>query len=447
MKLQKICAASGDISRLLVAATAAIATTAAFAKSFVPFYLIGSTPIFAATCVFGMALVAVAWRDIRDNAVYAADALLVLGLLYGAVVTNYFIYSAGQVPMTHLLGILIFHSLFLVFGFAAARALKTVYMVLLAQAAIYLIIIGQYAVRFGDLMRDGYLHDIFGVGGIDSKLVTTFHQPIGTSLGLAVLAMLGLAANRRKFLAVVVLPFVFWFMFHIAARAAMVALVCSLIFLVWADAWVRSKKLASMSLAVVTISAALASGLFYEYAVKDRDVDLVAPDAISRTIREIQSQDPGFRLPIWERTWHRITSEPDRLLFGRGIGMFPIDEGVGAPDWLLRKTEAASYSPHNVHLELLYETGMAGMLIFSILTLFPLAAALKHWKQFWMPEKAAISLYVFYLVSVEISGSFAFSYDFQFFLALAIGVVSLKRKELAGARTPSFEYLDHQVSA
>ena len=35
-------------------------------------------------------------------------------------------------------------------------------------------------------------------------------------------------------------------------------------------------------------------------------------------------------------------------------------------------------------------------------------------------------------VRFEISGSFAFTYEFQFFLALAVGVIALKLKELAG---------------
>jgi hypothetical protein len=32
---------------------------------------------------------------------------------------------------------------------------------------------------------------------------------------------------------------------------------------------------------------------------------------------------------------HEIANEPDRLLFGRGIGMYPVNKGFGAPDWLL----------------------------------------------------------------------------------------------------------------
>ena len=67
---------------------------------------------------------------------------------------------------------------------------------------------------------------------------------------------------------------------------------------------------------------------------------------------------------------------------------------------------------------------------------FPLVVSLKYWSGLSVDRRAAIALYVFYLAVVEISGSFAFTYEFQFFLALAIGVVSLKRKELAEAGAP-----------
>jgi hypothetical protein len=78
---------------------------------------------------------------------------------------------------------------------------------------------------------------------------------------------------------------------------------------------------------------------------------------------------------------------------------------------------------------MLYETGIAGLLLFSILTLFPLVVSLRHWHLFSPVEKSAISLYVFDLVSSDISGAFAFSYELQFFFALAVGMIALKRKE------------------
>src|SRR5437588_7100294 len=113
--------------RLLVGLTAGLVTTATFAKTFVPFYLIGSTAIFAATCLSGIVLVAVGWREIRADASYVRDVLAVIGLLYAVVAASYLANSFPQVPVTHLLGILIFHALFMVFGFAAARALKVVF--------------------------------------------------------------------------------------------------------------------------------------------------------------------------------------------------------------------------------------------------------------------------------------------------------------------------------
>jgi O-antigen ligase len=443
MESEKISITLSEKSQFLPAFTAAIVTLATFAKSFVPFYLIGSTPIFAVASLSGAVLIAVGWRQIRDNAACATDILLGLALLYGVVVANYLAYSLRQVAVNHVLGILLFHSLFLVFGFAAARALKAVYGVLLAQAAIYLIIIAHYTFRFGDLMRNGFLQDVFGVGV--PELVTTFHQNIGTALALALLAALGFGSRWIRPSAFVALPFLLLFMFHIAARTALVSLVCSLVFLTWAGLWVRSKKSTLVSLLALVIAVVVASGLFYSYALQDKNVDSVAPDAVSRTIREIQSHDPGLRMEIWSRAWHRIATKPYRLPLGHGIGAYSIDEGFGPPTWLLDKS--TKHYPHNSYLELLYESGIGGFLIFGFVTLFPVFVALKQWTSLSAPERAAISLYIFYLSNIQISGSFAYSYDFQFFLALAVGVVCLKRKELAKTNASPLTYAGSEAPA
>jgi hypothetical protein len=422
-----------DQSRLVAPLTAAIVTTAAFGKLFVPFYLIGSTAIFVVLSLAGVTLIAFDWRAIRDEASYTGDVLVTIGVLYALVVASYLLNSLHQVPPTHLLGILIFHGLFLVFGFAAARAPKAVFAMLLAQAAVYLIFIARYTVRFGDVFKNGYLQDVFGVE--NGAVAIALHQHIGVALGLAVLAALGFGRRSIRIATIAALPFVLLFMFHIGSRTAIVALLCGLFFPGWADLWGQSRKVAIAGLAALVLSAAAAAAVFYQFALHDH-VKAAATDVVARTIKEIQSDDPGFRLPIWDRAWHRITAEPSHLLLGRGMGMYPIDEGIGPPDWLLRKTEGAKYYPHNEHLEVLYEAGVFALLAFTVLTVFPLVVSLNYWNLFSAEERAAISLYVFYFANIEISGSFAFSYEFQFFLALAIGVVSLKRKELAAAGEP-----------
>ncbi|SRR6266404_440883 len=415
-------------TRSIATLTAAIVTTAAFAKTFVPFYLIGSTAIFIATSVLGTALVVIGWRSIYDMARKVPDILLLLGTLYGLVIINFLFFSRLTVPTTHLLGILIFHALFIIFGFSAARALKAVAMVLLGAAAIYSIIVVQNIARFGDLMQNGFLQDVFSVR--DPAIFATFHQNIGIVLGLAALAALGLASNRLKqILAIGALPLVLLFMFHIAARGALVALVCSLIFLSAAGFWVRSKKLTLLGVTSVVIAITVASGLLYQRALHDKISDPNATDALSRTIQEIQDPRPGFRTQIWSRAWHHILTEPDRLLFGRGIGIHPVDEGYGPPDWLLHKTEASKHYPHNVYLEMLYEMGIAGLLAFSILTLFPLAIALRRWQSLSQIQKSVISMYVFQLASSQFSGSFAYSYLDPFFFALTVGIIALKRTD------------------
>jgi hypothetical protein len=417
-------------SRRLLALTAAVVTAATFAKAFVPFYLIGSTPIFAVTCAAGLVLVATSWRELYQDALYVTDILIAMGLLYGIVTASYLVNSLHRVPVTDLIGILVFHALFIIFGFAAARALKAVFAMLLAQAAIYLIVVIQYTIRFGDLMEGGVLHDIFDLK--NSIFMSTFHQQIGTSFGLATLAALGFGSRKTRLLAIAALPFVFAFLFHIASRGAIVALAGSLLFLAWANLWVRSKKLAVGSLAALLVLAVVGSSAFYRFALQDSDISAVESDAVSRTIKEIQSDNPEFRLPIWERTWQRIVSDPHHLLLGKGVGSFAIDEGVGPPDWLIRKTEGAKHTPHNIHLDMLYESGILGMLLFTIVVAFPLGVSLRYWTRLSTGETSTILMYVFWLISEEIGGSFAFTYNFQFFLALAIGVIALKRKELAG---------------
>src|SRR6516162_11574455 len=73
---------SENASPLQAALTAAIVTTATFAKSFVPFYLIGSTPIFVATCSLGLLLIARASRRLAEQATHVTDVLVGLVLLY-----------------------------------------------------------------------------------------------------------------------------------------------------------------------------------------------------------------------------------------------------------------------------------------------------------------------------------------------------------------------------
>jgi O-antigen ligase len=412
------------ISDMLIAG---IATVAAFAKSFTPFYLIGSTAIFAVTCLTEIVLLGPRWRQILDSLKSVHDVIVAAGLLYAIVIASYFVNSFHHVPLTHLLGILIFHAMFLLFGFVSASALKAVFVILLAQGITYFIVFGQYALRFGDFVRDGFLQDVFGVG---PDLALAIHQQDGAQVALAAIAAIGLATGRARLLLLVFLPLAVWLIYRLQARTALVALACSFAFLAFGAFYSRRKTLALLVTSTAAVSAAFACALFFNYALH-ANIDPKARDPISSTMLEIQHPEPGLRLAIWTRAWDRLISAPDRLLLGRGIGSYPIDEGVGPPDWLLRKTEGAKHYPHNIHLEMLYETGILGFLAFSVFALFPLVASVRYWPRLSLQEKLAVSIYVSYLVSTELSGSFAFGYDFQFFLAVAVGIVGLKRREEA----------------
>jgi hypothetical protein len=404
-------------------------TVAVLGKTFVPFYLIGSTWIFAAFVAVGLVLVALSWRQIFDDACHVRDALIVAALLYAVAVVSFLAYSRGPVPATHLWGILIIHGIMLIFGFSAARALRMVLLVLLAAAASYTALLVLHALRFGGVTTGVNIDDIFGIGV--PVIYITFHQNIGFVLGVGALAALGLASNRAtRILALTTLPIALLFLFDIAARTALVALGSSVVFLGFTAIWAYSRKVALLTAtAAVIVTATIAAGVLSQHALTHIDVDAAAPDAVSRTIRELQDPSPGLRLPIWRWTWRQIVSEPDRLLLGRGIGMYPVDAGFGPPNWLLHPTEGSKHYPHNVHLEILYETGIVGLVLFSILTFLPIIASLRRWSTFSPLEKSTVAIYVFSLASSDISGAFAYTYMLQFFLALTVGIVALKRAD------------------
>ena len=124
--------------------------------------------------------------------------------------------------------------------------------------------------------------------------------------------------------------------------------------------------------------------------------------------------------------------------------MYPVNEGFGAPDWPLHATEGSKHYPHNVHLEIFYESGIIGLLLFTILTIWPIVAALRRWLTLSVAERSAVGIYVFNLVSAEISGSFAYTYMLQFFLALTVGIIALKRADDADFRIPKID-LDRTI--
>jgi O-antigen ligase len=427
--------------------TSVAVTVAVLAKTFVPFYLIGSTVIFAASVAVGLVLIVLSWRPIFDDASHVRDVLIVAALFYAIVVVSFLVYSRGAVSATHLWGILIIHGIFLIFGFSAARALKMVLLVLLGMATIYAAVLAVHALRFGGVTTGVNIDDIFGIG--ESAIYITFHQNIGFVLGVGALAALGLASNRiAQILAVSTLPIVLLFLFHIAARTALVALASSLIFLGFATLWAYSRKVTLLTAVTVIVAATIAWGVLSQRALNQIEVDAKAPDAVSRTIRELQDPDPGFRLPIWEQTWRHIVTEPHRLPLGRGIGMYPVDAGFGTPDWLLHLTEGSKHYPHNMHLEILYETGIVGLVLFSTLTILPIVASLRRWSAFSPAERSAVVMYVFNLVSSDISGAFAYAYMLQFFLALAVGIIAMKPAGDAVVRDldNSAEELDRPLS-
>ena len=414
------------IPRLNIATSASIAVSVAMlAKTFVPFYLIGSNVIFVLSVLSGSVLIGIGWRKFIEAAPRVRGVLILIAVFYAAVVLSFLLYSRGAVPATHLLGIAIFHGIFLVFGFSAALCLRPTLIVLTVSAAIYAAVILLHALRFGRIMAGINIDDVFGIG--DPAIYVTFHQNIGLVLSMGALAVLGLAPNRlTKILAIGAVPFLMLLLFHVAARTALVALAASLIFLGFNLLWAYSRRVAALSAAAVIATIVIVGATFPERRLSELAVDPIAPDAVSRTLRELQDPRPGLRIQIWEQTWNKIISEPSQLLLGRGTGMYPVEAGFGAPNWLLRPTEGSKHYPHNVHLEVLYENGVLGLLLFSILTALPIFLPFYHRGTYSSSQNSAASIYVFILVSSAISGSFAYTYALQFFLGLNVGIAASK---------------------
>jgi len=76
---------------------------------------------------------------------------------------------------------------------------------------------------------------------------------------------------------------------------------------------------------------------------------------------------------------------------------------------------------------MLYETGIIGLLLFSFLTFMPVVWSVHRWSLLSRGQKACVALYVFTLVSSDISGAFAYTYVLQFFLGLTVGITALER--------------------
>jgi hypothetical protein len=235
-------------SHLLAALTAGITTVAVFAKSFTPYYLVGSTAIFVIACLIGLVLISLNWRQILDLASHVRRALVLIVLLYGVVTVSFLVNSFPQVPATHLWGLLIFHSMFLLFGFASARAPAAVFAILLLQGIAYAIIFGHYAISFGDFVQDGFLEDVFGIG---HDMALAIHQQVGSQMALAAFA---LASGRIWLLSLGFMALAALFIYRLQARTTMVAFGGALAFLAFGAFYARSKKLSFRFRATIPIA-------------------------------------------------------------------------------------------------------------------------------------------------------------------------------------------------
>jgi O-antigen ligase len=118
----------------------------------------------------------------------------------------------------------------------------------------------------------------------------------------------------------------------------------------------------------------------------------LAPDAASRRITNLEGGGSG-RTDIWTVGWRMVEDEP---LHGVGTGNFPISSihYLVEPGSIIRD-EFVVDTPkvaHNIYLEVLAEMGVVGLLLFSIILVASVSAALRAARRFAEQDDRALEL-------------------------------------------------------
>jgi hypothetical protein len=422
MSPDTVARADGSVAmRPAIPLTACMVVIAAFSKSFVPFQFLGSSAIFGFAlllAVLGLLLDwPVYWRRIRA----LKPQILWVAALFGFSATSFLLQSRDSVPATYLLGMTGLLSLFLLLGIIASFALRSVLIFLFSTGLVYLIYCVIYLLENGTLYPGGYFGDIFGLGrnwgGVSSY--DQFYQNVGLYLAVGTLALIGLTRNWDgvvRFWSVIVFGSAcFALILAAQARGALVGLLIALT----VSFKFRRKRLLIVLLVAAGITVASTTGYF---------VDSVEQLPIwQRTEHEVLAPKPRTRLAIVNSLASNVYHNPRLLLFGRGLGMFPVDIGDAPPDWLLSSQPLSLY-PHNPVIEALYELGVIGVVLVIGMMIAPIVMA-RRLHGGIERCRPALSLYLFAIIIEMVSGSLAYSYSFYFFYGLLTGTVASLKDE------------------
>ncbi|MGB8400211.1 O-antigen ligase family protein [Bradyrhizobium sp.] len=415
------------LSAWLFPAAAIAATTTAFCKQFTPFYHFHSTIIFVVAAFVSSLLILPVWKLRPELFQKARSTAIVTLCIWACTALSYLLFARHSVPPTYLAGLVLFSGFFMLVGVAASGSPRSIAVIFVMIAIIYLIYLARYVQHFGFLFPPKSLvdqfdfPDLFGdIFGLSSDpeadrvdLYVTQYQNVGRFLALGALAATMLIGNvrRRWVLGWMLVAATFVMVLWVGGRGALLALAVSISIAVG-----RSRPVKTLVLIVAT--ALLASGALLVLAKVNFYIGI---PVIDRTIDEIQHPNPRLRGPILEYLFAKLKDEPYSIILGRGLGMFPVELGRPTPDWLIARP-ITGY-PHNVILEALYEIGIGGMALFIVLIMIPIKRAWAIWASLNQDEFFVFQLYIFHLALLMVSGALAYSYDFYFVLGLTIGTL------------------------
>lgn len=395
-----------------VSLTAFLAIVGAFGKSFIPFQFFGSSEIVVGALflvLFGVALdPGIYWSRL----IALKHQLFLIGAFFCLSALSFAILSNG-VPTTYLIGMIVFQSLFLMLGIVASRRFSLVASVLFAMGAVYFLYCAAFLLEHESFYPNGHFGDVFSFGmyRLDAShtQLSQLYQNVGVFLGLGALSFLyvsrGWNADLRIAGAVAACGLCGILIIAVEARGAFFALIFALLLL--------SKGMREFIVLLITVLL-IAVILFFVLGEW-----LNGLPVWQRTLNEVELARPLTRVAIMRDLADAIGKNPSMLWFGRGLGMFPIDFTGLAPDWIGGNATVTLY-PHNPLVEALYELGVLGFAIVSLVLATPFITAISAG---FAASRFPLSFYTYFLTIEMVSGSLAYSYLFYFVYGVVIGAI------------------------
>jgi len=255
-----------------------------------------------------------------------------------------------------------------------------------------------------------------------ARFTITGGNPIGMArvCGLGVLlGLVSLVENRRKiYIFIALLPMVL----SLAASntrgpvIALFAVVFIYLFFIVNIGWTKKiLALLALVLVVICIYVILPENLLNRYMY------LFQGNSFSTARSVTQVSSSAQRLIFFQRIFEYFQDYPLSLIWGNGIGNFA----------KLFEEYQVAYYPHNIFLEILYEQGLIGIVIFSVSVFYILWGAIqviskKGDKQYFVKIFLA---FMYFLINAQVSGDLSDNRYIWFFAGALIGLITAYKEQ------------------